>query len=54
MPLLCWIVALAAAGSLLGGETRFFTQAMEIPERGLVTSYVLIAETNRFTFLPPP
>ena len=37
-----------------GAETfRLFSQPLWIPERGEVTSYVLLAGTNRFSFLPP-
>ena len=33
---------------------RFFTQPLIIPERGAVTSCILLLGTNRFSFLPPP
>jgi hypothetical protein len=39
---------------LEGAETfRLFSQPLSIPERGEVTSYVLLAGSNRFSFLPP-
>lgn len=41
--------SLSAAESL-----RFFTQPLVIPERGTVTSCVILLGTNRFSFLPPP
>ena len=34
-------------------EFRLLTEALEIPERGVVTVYVLLAEGHRFSFLPP-
>jgi len=49
-----WIVAIAAVSRLIADEVRFFPQAFDIPERGKVTAYVLLLQTNRFTFLPPP
>jgi hypothetical protein len=39
---------------LEGAETfRLFSKPLSIPERGEVTSYVLLAGSNRFSFLPP-
>lgn len=32
---------------------RFFTQPLVIPERGTVTSCVILLGSNRFSFLPP-
>ncbi|PYL01532.1 MAG: hypothetical protein DME19_01345 [Verrucomicrobia bacterium] len=34
-------------------EFRLVTETLEIPERGVVTVYVLLAEGHRFSFLPP-
>ena len=46
---------LVLAGRLQAAENfRLFTQPLLIPERGEVTSYVLLAGTNKFSFLPPP
>jgi len=35
-------------------EIRLFNEQVNIPERGLVTAFVLKVQTNRFTFLAPP
>lgn len=43
----CWL-------PLKGAEIfRLFPQPLQIPERGEVTSYVLLTGGNRFSFLPP-
>jgi hypothetical protein len=47
-------VCLLAASSLPGAEEfRLTTRPLRIPERGIVTSMVLMTESNRFSFLPP-
>jgi len=46
--LLCLWLPLEAAETF-----RLFSQPLLIPERGEVTSYFLLAGSNRFSFLPP-
>jgi len=44
----CGLASLQAAG-----QFRLFTRPLNIPERGIVTSYVLHTDEAEFRFLPP-
>jgi len=49
-------LALVAAQSIAhaAGGFQFFPRLISIPERGQVTSYVLLVGGDRFSFIPPP
>ena len=49
------LAAMVLSARFQGAEGfRIFSQPLLIPERGEVTSYVVMTESNKFSFLPPP
>jgi hypothetical protein len=49
------LLCVAMIGGVQASEGfRFFRSTLNIPERGAVASCVILIQTNRFTFLPPP
>ena len=54
---LCLTLLVLCLGIRPGGAAETFqliTGFVEIAERGRVPSYIILTESNRFTFLPPP
>ena len=49
-----WVVLLGCALSTFSEPLKFVERQINIPERGLVTGYLLSSGTNHFSFLPPP
>jgi hypothetical protein len=49
---LAW--AVCECVGLGGAQFKLVQQVHDIPERGEVTGYVIVLETNRFAFVPPP
>lgn len=51
----CGFAVLAISAPVQGAEGfKMLPQPLHIPERGEVTSYVILTVSNRFSFLPPP
>ena len=49
-----WVVLLGGALSTFPGPLKVVERQVNIPERGLVTGYLLSSGTNHFSLLPPP
>lgn len=50
---LAWLLVCGPLLAGAAGPLRIFTQPFQIPERGFVTSYTALTESNRFNFVPP-
>jgi hypothetical protein len=49
-----WVGLLGCALSTFSEPLKLVERQINIPERGLVTGYLLSSGTNHFSFLPPP
>ena len=49
-----WVGLLGCALSTFSEPLKLVERQLNIPERGLVTGYLLSSGTNHFSFLPPP
>ena len=49
-----WVVLLGCALSTFSEPLKLVERQVDIPERGLVTGYLLSFGTNHFSFFPPP
>ena len=49
-----WVVLLGCALSTFSEPLKLVERQVNIPERGVVTGYLVSSGTNHFSFLPPP
>lgn len=53
--IVCGFAVLSISAPARGAEDfKMLPQSLHIPERGEVTSYLILTASNRFSFLPPP